>query len=254
MVREIEESEEHTVVPSTKTARPAPAPLKEETVRELTIVDFFDLDSDPALTDIEPKSEFHALLDKVLLVIKDVVFAHTVAFFWANRDKGADDPGIDGDRERSVHDRPQILDRERPGQQGRARGQTAAAGQRVGERRARAAPLLRIARGDPVGHLRSGLLQEHGRRYQAGRRDRGGQQGRRRLRGRDVCDPRPHDQTGVGAHQELHRQVRPAARLGAAELAAADAGPHRVGPRRRRRSCRRSRTRPTGSPRTTRCR
>ena len=88
VVREVEESEEHTVVPSTKTARPAPAPLKEETVRELTIVDFFDLDSDPALTDIEPKSEFHALLDKVLLVIKDVVFAHTVAFFWANRDKG----------------------------------------------------------------------------------------------------------------------------------------------------------------------
>jgi diguanylate cyclase (GGDEF)-like protein len=88
VVREIEESEEHTVVPSTKAARPAPAPLKEETVRELTIVDFFDLDSDPALTDIEPKSEFHALLDKVLLVIKDVVFAHTVAFFWVNRDKG----------------------------------------------------------------------------------------------------------------------------------------------------------------------
>jgi len=88
VVRELEESEEHTVVPTTKTVQPAPAPLKEETVRELTIVDFFDLDSDPALTDIEPKSEFHALLDKVLLVIKDVVFAHTVAFFWANRDKG----------------------------------------------------------------------------------------------------------------------------------------------------------------------
>ena len=88
VVREVHESEEHTVVPSTKTAQPVPAPLKEETVRELTIVDFFDLDSDPALTDIEPKSEFHALLDKVLLVIKDVVFAHTVAFFWVNRDKG----------------------------------------------------------------------------------------------------------------------------------------------------------------------
>jgi diguanylate cyclase (GGDEF)-like protein len=53
----------------------------------LEILDFFDLDADAPYTDVEPKSEFHSLLNKVLLVLKDVLFAHTVAFFWANREK-----------------------------------------------------------------------------------------------------------------------------------------------------------------------
>ncbi|MCK5571736.1 MAG: hypothetical protein KAJ12_03205, partial [Bacteroidetes bacterium] len=86
VVREIED-EEH-VVPSTKAAEPAPLTIKEEAPREIQLLDFFDLDSEETLADIEPKSEFHSLLNKVLLVLKDVLFAHTVAFFWANREKG----------------------------------------------------------------------------------------------------------------------------------------------------------------------
>jgi diguanylate cyclase (GGDEF)-like protein len=85
VVRQLED--EGKVVPSTKSARPASITVKPETVREMEIPDFFDLDSDSAYTDSEPRSEFHSLVDKVLLVLKDVLFAHSVAFFWANREK-----------------------------------------------------------------------------------------------------------------------------------------------------------------------
>lgn len=83
-VREVEEPEEK-VVPSSRST--TPAPLKEETLRELQILDFFDLDADTSYAETEPRSEFHSLLNKVLLVLKDVLFAHTVAFFWVNREK-----------------------------------------------------------------------------------------------------------------------------------------------------------------------
>lgn len=61
--------------------------------QEYQISDFFDLDSDvfrsSALESGQPelRHEFDFLLNKVLAVIKEVVFAHTVAFFWANREK-----------------------------------------------------------------------------------------------------------------------------------------------------------------------
>ena len=79
--------EEAQVLPSSKSARTVSAGLKPETLRQLEILDFFDLDSDEVPSESEPKSEFHSLVDKVLLVLKDVLFAHTVAFFWANREK-----------------------------------------------------------------------------------------------------------------------------------------------------------------------
>ena len=85
VVKEIEE--EGKVIPSTKSVQPAPFTVTPESVREMEIPDFFDLDSDGSYGDTEPKSEFHSLLNKVLLVLKDVLFAHTVAFFWANREK-----------------------------------------------------------------------------------------------------------------------------------------------------------------------
>ncbi len=78
---------EPDVVPSMKTARPAPKENKRGAVRQLDIPDFFDFEAENSYTDVEPRSEFHALLDKVLLVVKDVFFANTVAFFWANNDK-----------------------------------------------------------------------------------------------------------------------------------------------------------------------
>lgn len=55
--------------------------------REYVVSDFFDLDSVIFKGDTEPRTEFDFLLDKVLCLIKEVTFAHTVAFFWANRDK-----------------------------------------------------------------------------------------------------------------------------------------------------------------------
>lgn len=61
---------------------------KPETIqREFQISDFFDLDLDVSKSTTDPRSEFDYLLSKILAVLKEVTFAHTVAFFWANRDK-----------------------------------------------------------------------------------------------------------------------------------------------------------------------
>ena len=64
--------------------RPEARPI----AHEFHVTDFFDLDSPMLKSDAEPRAEFDFLLGKVLNLIKDVTFAHTVAFFWANRDKG----------------------------------------------------------------------------------------------------------------------------------------------------------------------
>lgn len=55
--------------------------------RDFDIEDFFDLDTDVFKSESEPRAEFDFLLSKVLSVAKEVLFAHTVALFWANRDK-----------------------------------------------------------------------------------------------------------------------------------------------------------------------
>jgi hypothetical protein len=55
--------------------------------REFQLSDFFDVDSAIFKEDAEPRTEFDFLLNKVLVVIKEVLFAHTVALFWANREK-----------------------------------------------------------------------------------------------------------------------------------------------------------------------
>ena len=62
-------------------------PETKQPVREFQIADFFDLDAPVFNGDAEPRAEFDFLLGKVLSLVKDVVFAHSVAFFWANRDK-----------------------------------------------------------------------------------------------------------------------------------------------------------------------
>lgn len=54
---------------------------------QFRLSDFLDLDDDLLLKDMGPKSEFSYLIKKVLTVIKEVTFGHTVAFFWVNRDK-----------------------------------------------------------------------------------------------------------------------------------------------------------------------
>lgn len=87
VVKEVDEAEK-AVVPSTRFVQPAPAAPKEEKPKEFHVGDFFDLDSDVWQTDTEPRSEFNFLLTKALLALKEVLFAHSVAFFWANREKG----------------------------------------------------------------------------------------------------------------------------------------------------------------------
>lgn len=64
--------------------KPAMSPTPQ---REFQVSDFFDVDSDIYRGESEPRTEFDFLLNKVLAVIKEVLFAHTVAFFWANREK-----------------------------------------------------------------------------------------------------------------------------------------------------------------------
>jgi diguanylate cyclase (GGDEF)-like protein len=56
-------------------------------VREFQISDFFDADSEIYKGDTEPRAEFDFLLLKVLTAVKETLFAHSVAFFWANREK-----------------------------------------------------------------------------------------------------------------------------------------------------------------------
>ncbi|MEK6572524.1 MAG: sensor domain-containing diguanylate cyclase [Bacteroidota bacterium] len=63
-----------------------PAPRKREPI-DFDIKDFFDLDAEAFKSESEPRAEFDFLLSKVLSVAKEVLFAHTVALFWANRDK-----------------------------------------------------------------------------------------------------------------------------------------------------------------------
>lgn len=64
--------------------------LKPETkseVKEFQVSDFFDIDSDIFKGDAEPRTEFNFLLTKALGAIREVLFAHSAAFFWANREK-----------------------------------------------------------------------------------------------------------------------------------------------------------------------
>ncbi len=61
--------------------------VEERPAREFCIADFFDVDSDIYKGEAEPRTEFDFLLNKLLGVLKGVLFANTVAFFWANREK-----------------------------------------------------------------------------------------------------------------------------------------------------------------------
>ncbi|GJQ19735.1 MAG: hypothetical protein HBSIN02_00900 [Bacteroidia bacterium] len=54
---------------------------------EFKLSDFIDVQEDVLLKDAGPKSEFSYLMKKVLTVIKEVVFGHTAALYWINREK-----------------------------------------------------------------------------------------------------------------------------------------------------------------------
>jgi len=60
--------------------------LKRQTV-DIKLSDFFGAESRHFIGEQGPKGEFDFLLSKVLAVVKDVLPAHTVALFWANKEK-----------------------------------------------------------------------------------------------------------------------------------------------------------------------
>lgn len=84
VVKEI--ADEGNVVPSTKSAQRVVL-TQEQKSREFNVTDFYDLEFDVLQTDVEPRSEFNFILNKLLAAMKEVLFAHSVAFFWANREK-----------------------------------------------------------------------------------------------------------------------------------------------------------------------
>jgi diguanylate cyclase (GGDEF)-like protein len=54
---------------------------------DFRLSDFFELNEDIGAQDSGPKSEFANLIKKVLTLVQNTYFAHTVAFFWVNREK-----------------------------------------------------------------------------------------------------------------------------------------------------------------------
>ena len=66
-----------------------PAPENNKIEVEYNVSDFVDDDeTSGAGGQPEPKAEFNVFLQKALAVIKEVVFANSVSFFWVNRDSG----------------------------------------------------------------------------------------------------------------------------------------------------------------------
>lgn len=79
-------SQEPQVVPSSRSMKPV-ADNNGPVLRDSEIVDFFDLDTETAGRESEPRVEFHSLVDKTLLVVKNTLFAHSAAFFWKNPER-----------------------------------------------------------------------------------------------------------------------------------------------------------------------
>lgn len=87
VVRHEEETVPEPVTESPRVETPvSPSPRRRE-LMDFDIKDFFDLETEAFKSESEPRAEFDFLLSKVLSVAKEVLFAHTVALFWANREK-----------------------------------------------------------------------------------------------------------------------------------------------------------------------
>lgn len=54
---------------------------------DFKLSDFFDLSEEVGAQESGPKSEFTNLIKRVLSLVQNTYFAHTVAFFWVNREK-----------------------------------------------------------------------------------------------------------------------------------------------------------------------
>ena len=64
-----------------------PMTRHQEKPYEFQLSDFFDTDEEVFKRETGPRSEFNFLVKKVLSVVKEVNFAHTVALFWVNNEK-----------------------------------------------------------------------------------------------------------------------------------------------------------------------
>lgn len=76
--------EKETVEPVQVGMKRSVAPSKEYTFQ---LSDFCDVEEEVFNREAGPKSEFSYLMKKVLTTVKEANFAHTVAFYWINRDK-----------------------------------------------------------------------------------------------------------------------------------------------------------------------
>jgi diguanylate cyclase (GGDEF)-like protein len=99
IVKEV--NEDDAVVPASRHVQlTGSAGRKDEWGRDFVVGDFFDLETDAFGPEGEPRGEFNFLLRKVLIGVKEVLFAHSVAYFWANHEKqqlvleAADSDGI----------------------------------------------------------------------------------------------------------------------------------------------------------------
>jgi diguanylate cyclase (GGDEF)-like protein len=81
----VEEGRHPGTAPSSKQGAPQHVALSSE--YEFQLSDFVDVNDDLFVREGGPKSEFGFLMKKVLTVVKEVHFAHSVAFFWVNREK-----------------------------------------------------------------------------------------------------------------------------------------------------------------------
>jgi diguanylate cyclase (GGDEF)-like protein len=78
---------EPRVVPSTRTAQPVLNAQSGNPLRDVQLLDFFDLDTEAGAGEADPRNEFHELLNKLLLVLRDALFTHSAVFFWVNTEK-----------------------------------------------------------------------------------------------------------------------------------------------------------------------
>jgi diguanylate cyclase (GGDEF)-like protein len=73
--------------PAVTRAEPKPLGEYQERRYEFQLSDFFDLNEEIGAQESGPKSEFAHLIRKVLALVQNTYFAHSVAFFWVNREK-----------------------------------------------------------------------------------------------------------------------------------------------------------------------
>ena len=84
---ELSNDQHHSIIPPTETNEMMQAErLPKERSIDFQMADFFDAEPEEG-NEPGPRAEFNYLVKKVLTVIKEVNFAHTVALFWVNREK-----------------------------------------------------------------------------------------------------------------------------------------------------------------------